>query len=59
VYKSKPRGRGSDSMYNYIGTLDVFNEKNKGPRTRFKNQPTSPRDVLQVKEKTLISNGSL
>uniref|UniRef100_A0A0C9RI09 TSA: Wollemia nobilis Ref_Wollemi_Transcript_19055_2823 transcribed RNA sequence n=1 Tax=Wollemia nobilis TaxID=56998 RepID=A0A0C9RI09_9CONI len=39
VDKSKPRGRGNGSLCNCIGSLDVLNEQNRGPRTaRFRNQ---------------------
>ena len=59
VDKSKPKERGNDSLCDCIGTMDAFSDQNRGPRTRFRNQPTSPGDALQqVKEKTLISNGN-
>jgi hypothetical protein len=38
--------------------MDVFSEKNRGPKTRFRNQPTSMGNALQLKEKTLISIGN-
>lgn len=58
VDKSKPRGRRNDSFCDCIGTIDVFSEQNRGPRTRFRNQPTSLGDALQVEEQILISNGN-
>lgn len=58
VDKSKPRGRGNDSLCDCIGTMDVFSEQNRGPRTRLRNQPTPVGDALQVKEQTSISNGN-
>jgi hypothetical protein len=59
VDKSKPKERGNDSLCDCIGTMDAFSDQNRGSRTRFRNQPTSPGDALQqVKEKNLISNGN-